>query len=161
MDAATWTQGFKEQLAMGIAKIVFAREAAQAPNINFRPASRPEARRPIASRVRRFSAREGRSVSDIARTFNVHCGGDLTIICTSALKKSPDVKSSASRDHEIESTGKEPFRRIRFPSAFHETIGRRKRSSNRCELNSTMVKNSSTSKLPVPKSASSAATEAN
>ena len=31
VDAATWTQRFKEQLAISIAKIVFAREAAQAP----------------------------------------------------------------------------------------------------------------------------------
>ncbi|HEX3443371.1 MAG TPA: hypothetical protein VHS80_01540 [Chthoniobacterales bacterium] len=31
VDAATWIQRFKEQLAVSIAKIVFAREAAQAP----------------------------------------------------------------------------------------------------------------------------------
>ena len=31
VDAATWTQHFKEQLAVSIAKIVFAREAAQVP----------------------------------------------------------------------------------------------------------------------------------
>jgi hypothetical protein len=31
VDAATWTQRFKEQLAVSIAKIVFARESAQVP----------------------------------------------------------------------------------------------------------------------------------
>ena len=31
VTAATWTQRFKEQLAVSIAKIVFAREAAQVP----------------------------------------------------------------------------------------------------------------------------------
>jgi len=31
VDAATWTQHFKEHLAVSIAKIVFAREAAQVP----------------------------------------------------------------------------------------------------------------------------------
>jgi hypothetical protein len=31
MDAATWTQRFKEQLAISIAKIVYAQEATQAP----------------------------------------------------------------------------------------------------------------------------------
>ena len=31
VNAATWTQCFKEQLAISIAKIVFAREAAQVP----------------------------------------------------------------------------------------------------------------------------------
>jgi hypothetical protein len=31
VDAATWIQRFKEQLAVSIAKIIFAREAAQAP----------------------------------------------------------------------------------------------------------------------------------
>jgi hypothetical protein len=31
VDAATWTQRFKEQLAVSIAKIVFAHESAQVP----------------------------------------------------------------------------------------------------------------------------------